>query len=171
MSKGKRMRTGGSIALALSLLGPLVVAAADSSSKEEANTRYGLVEVVPLPLHGDNNPEHEIRFNGRLLQKMEALLVRLHRVEPGARPEYVIVSERIAGLHCTERYSILEIQPSGTTRLSPVFGLCFDLKRVTHVPNGIRLTLMTSGSPASQSETQQVTWANGRLARIPAGKP
>jgi hypothetical protein len=165
------MRTRGSIALALSLLGPPVVATAADPSREEANTRYGQVEVVPLPLHGENDPEHEIRFNGRLLQKMEALLVHLHRVEPGARPEYVIISERIAGLHCTERYSILEIQPSGMTRFSPTFGLCFDLKRVTHVPNGIRLTLVTSSSPPSKTETRQVTWANGKLARIPAGKP
>jgi hypothetical protein len=165
------MRTGGSIALALSLLGFPAVAAAADASKEEANTRYGQVEVVSLPLHGENNPEHEIRLNGRLLQKRAALLVHLHRVEPGARPEYVILSESFAGLHCTERYSILEIQPGGVTRFSPTFGLCFDLKRVTHVPNGIRLTLMTSGSPPSRSETQQLTWANGKLARVPAGKP
>jgi hypothetical protein len=158
--------------LALYLLSQFAPAATADPLREESSTRYGQVEVVPLSLNSENNSEYEIRFNGRLLQKKEALHVHVYRVEPKARPEYLIISERVPGLHCTEQYSILEIQPNGVTQFSPTFGLCFDLKQVSHVPNGIQMTLKISNiSSAVEKETQQVKWANGKLTKIPAKKP
>ncbi len=94
--------------------------------------------------------------------------INIYRVTPKGPTEYLIIEKVVAGMHCHNEYSILEISPAGTTALSKTFGECSEFQGATYLVDGALIELNKAYVEGKKKQnTERYKWSKGTLTKQP----
>jgi hypothetical protein len=137
----------------------LAVFATQAYPAERLHTRYG--QLVALPIPGKTS-RFSIQLRGKEIVDVKADDVKLYRVTPRGKVEYVVIEAWNPGLYCHYHYLIVEIASGKATQHSRPFGDCYQLRSASYVPNAVQVELTSTG-PLPGKAT--FFWTNGKLSQ------
>lgn len=124
--------------IALALITVLGICFAQSKH-DLMKSRFGALAVLPAP---DGRDESVFTLNNHVFHHSpgKAYSYSFLRASTKAGPEYVVIDQRVPGLHCTNEYRIIKISSFADIAVSPVIADCGQITGVEVTKQGIKLT-------------------------------
>lgn len=132
---------------------------ARAADSEQLVTRYGKLDAV------SKDETTSVRYQGRVIAKLEAEYVIFGRITSDAQHEFVIVSAWHPGLNCHYFFHLVDLAPDGSAVVSKDFGECNELVGAGFLAGSPIVHLKSPFVEGNPIEATSYVWKNGAIRK------